>query len=724
MKKFIYAIFAFAVLAFVGCTKEEIDDVTVQPGEAISFGVMTEGTRTVYGSQNTTDHTWPIYWTSTDQIRIFSAQAQSTQSTAAGVAYADYKVNGNGTASKATIAAVDTNKALKWNSEYGVQHTFYATYPGANNNITVDAKGIATFPINRNQICDLESSTDGNYVFKPRMENQYMVATAGENPKDLADGEVWLDFKPVMTTLDIIVNGQAANNYSGNITVTGVSIIMEYNTTAANASTFAYDIEGGHIVASASSSATTNTVSNTIFIGIENGDVDAIELAPGKTLKLTAFVPPVQGVDYTMKVRVHAAGTTELIATLATATAEKGAIIKGTETTLAPSSKAQFTLPVIPNPLPVGNNWITPLANDILLSQLSIPGTHDAGAGEDVEVMIIDSALGDWADVTMSIGSTQNRTIEQQWNMGIRAFDFRPAIDENTDELYIYHGVAKSSNKMSDVFDMLTKKLSDDPDELAVIIIRHENDVIKLIGSLAITGDKDTDATNWKNKMNTLLSQYSSYIATYEPNMTVGDCRGKMLIIDRSNSLDNCVYLDGWKDLALGYPNADSKHTIGGSEPIWLQDYYSPISDEEKLNKINAIFSNIQYSETFDNQSVTANEWMINHCSGYNSGYDSGIMKYISEAVRFSTSNGYRGNAQTNHKLVYDYLMSGIGVVTSGTVGGSSVSYTHKEYGPLGIVLMDFVGDRTNSGYTVYGDILPQAIIDNNYRYTMKRKTN
>ena len=42
--------------------------------------------------------------------------------------------------------------------------------------------------------------------------------------------------------------------------------------------------------------------------------------------------------------------------------------------------------------------------------------------------------------------------------------------------------------------------------------------------------------------------------------------------------------------------------------------------------------------------------------------------------------------------------------------------------GSTGIVLMDFVGAHTSGKHTVYGDLCPQAIIDNNYKYRMKRK--
>ena len=37
---------------------------------------------------------------------------------------------------------------------------------------------------------------------------------------------------------------------------------------------------------------------------------------------------------------------------------------------------------------------------------------------------------------------------------------------------------------------------------------------------------------------------------------------------------------------------------------------------------------------------------------------------------------------------------------------------------------MDFVGSRisASANVTVYGNLLPQTIIDNNYKYRMKRK--
>lgn len=697
MKKFIYAIFAFAVLAFVGCTKEEIDDVTAQPGEAISFGVMTEGTRTVYGSQNTSDNTWPIYWTSTDQIRIFSAQAQSTQSTAAGVAYADYKVNGNNAASKATIAAVDTNKALKWNSEYGVQHTFYATYPGANGNITVDANGIATFPINRNQICDLDTSSDeATYVFKPRMENQYMVATAGENPKDLEKDAVWLDFKPVMTTLDIIVNGMevvsdpnSTNDEPKKVRVTGVSIILDYADNKTLGETFDYNIGTGSIVMKdVAGTAEDGKYRNTFLVNLvnyESGDASsnyAVDLAPGESLKVTAFLPPLVNRKYSMKVRVHVAGSSEMYVTVANAEADtNGPVIVGTktetnpETNLIPSSKAKFIMPAFPNPLPTRNNWITPLDSRIYVSQLSIPGSHDAATGEGMNLGIMDS-----------FAATQELGIDDQWDLGVRCFDFRPAYYSllgNSGELYIWHSGFRTKITWKNAMNKLISKLSTNSGEFAIVVFRHETE----------TGiGKKTSA--FISEMTAWVNENSSHLVTWKPNLTIGEARGKIILLSRESNLPApCAYMYRWEDAqnsngaTISIMESHGSDTVG---TLYLQDWYNSDSQDAKWT---SILKYLNISKTFHTDEAKKNHWMINHASGYQG---------------TGTTDGYVSNAKYQNNMLIQ------------TISAESWS------GSTGILIFDYPGASTSNGLINYGtevqgDVALQTIIDNNYKYYMRR---
>lgn len=117
-------------------------------------------------------------------------------------------------------------------------------------------------------------------------------------------------------------------------------------------------------------------------------------------------------------------------------------------------------------------------------------------------------------------------------------------------------------------------------------------------------------------------------------------------------------------------------------------------SDEFSTVKWNAIEALLEKSRYFHTNPAMINRWSYNHTSGYTSGI-------IATA---STTDGYRENAANNHIKFYNKITSTDWV------------------GSTGIILSDFVGARRSGNFTVYGDLLPQAIINNNYKYRMKRK--
>ena len=80
---------------------------------------------------------------------------------------------------------------------------------------------------------------------------------------------------------------------------------------------------------------------------------------------------------------------------------------------------------------------------------------------------------------------------------------------------------------------------------------------------------------------------------------------------------------------------------------------------------------------------------MLNHVSGY---------------VGTSSSRTYRANAAAQNPRVIEYL--------------------HKRTAPgsTGILLFDYSGTATSGDVTVQGDVMLQTVIDNNYKYRMRRK--
>lgn len=668
------AIYLLTLALFAGvvssCVDEDINgdkDVNVK---GIKFGLSSQRTKTVYDDKDP----YQINWVNGDQIKIFCAEAESAKS-------ALYNVTPASTANNGTIANAGSD-VLQWGGD-GLLHNFYAIYPGTAEGVKVSEDGIATFPINRNQKCTV-TTTNGygaDVVAKPDMKNALMVAYKATEP---TDNKVGLAFKPIMTTLEIVVKGPSSNINSSNARVTGVSIVSTIKTTSSETGeNFKYDIANAAISGSAGT-GTPSTKSETTFISLvdANGNASYVDLANGHTLTLTAFLPPMSeahaaAMKRQVKVRVHITGNAELTASIKTNDPKSDAWT----TQIAPSTKKKITLPAIPSTSQVGNNWITPLDDNIYVSQLSIPGTHDAATGD---------------GTTYSIGKTQELTLDQQFEIGIRVFDLRPAVKKN--DLKLCHGIVETTFAWDQVMERFKYYLSEHPGEFIIALIRHEDEA-------------DNKNSSWGSIMQTKLESLKaetnpktneSYTADFKPDLTVGELRGKILFLCRdwtkyNNDGPVVGGYTGWSHSPSGSEVSIYSRTVTGTMNI--QDCYSPSEDGQskwydtgKFPEIkwNGIKTLLDKSMSFHTNPEMVNRWSVNHTSGY-----------VGWA---STTNGYRENAANNNIKLYNYI-------NSTTWCGST-----------GIVLMDFVGAHTSGSYTVYGDLCPQAIIDNNYKYRMRRK--
>lgn len=673
MKKYFSFLCAALVLAgiLVSCSDEDHENGKKGvAGRTINFSVSGKSSRTVYDGNNPLQ----INWVDGDQIKIFCAEAENAKS-------ALYNVTPASTAKDGTIAAAGSD-VLQWGGDTETHH-FYATYPGAADGVKVDDKGIATFPINRNQKCTV-TTTNGyqaDVVAKPDMKNANMVAYTPTAPTDNA---VSLQFKPLMTTLEIVVKGPSTDINSSNARVTGVSIVSTIQTTSSETGdNFKYDIAKGTISGSAGT-GTPTTKSETTFISLvdANGNASYVDLAYGHTLTLTAFLPPMSeaqaaAMKRQVKVRVHITGNVELTASIKTNDASSDSWT----TQFKPSAKKKITLPAIPSTSTVGNNWITPLDDNIYVSQISIPGTHDAATGD---------------GTTFRLGKTQELTLDQQFEIGIRAFDLRPAVRNN--DLILCHGVVATTFAWDQVMERFKYYLSEHPGEFIIALIRHEDEY-------------DRNNANWgsimQGKLESLKAETNpktneSYTADFKPDLTVGELRGKILFLCRdwtkyNNDGPVVGGYTGWSHSPSGSEVSIYSRTVNGTMNI--QDCYAPSEDGQSKIYNTSKFPEIKWtgiktlldkSMKFHTDPTLINRWSVNHTSGY--------VDWV------STTDGYRKNAANNNIKLYNYI-------NSTTWCGST-----------GIVLMDFVGAHTSGDHTVYGDLCPQAIIDNNYKYRMKRK--
>ncbi len=652
---------AAAVSTFAGC-QDELDQNKVKKGNYVSFAISEDKTRTAYDPDNNLQ----INWSEGDAVRIFCDEAED-------VKQADYTV---AQIEKNTGKLVYNSAGLAWGGDTDM-HNFYAVYPADDSKVSVDAStGIATFTVNHSQTCTVQGEAVNNhYSTLPDMKEAYMVANLSTTPIP----EVALNFKPIMTTLEITVQGAATEN-KRDVTFSGISVINKKATyPGVSEGKFKYDIAKKVMSEEGVEKATTETY----YVGIKNGNDTWLDLKAGESITLTVFLPPVViNNDNQVTIQVHATG--ELNAIIGGRTDKNGK-----ETNIAPSAKAKITLPNMPE-AKSGNNWITPLDDKIYVQQLSIPGTHDSGT-KDVESLLSFK------------GNTQSFTIKEQWDMGIRAFDFRTAYNSDENKMWLWHGFTATTESLESALSTISSALEIDKGEFAIIQFRHEDETFPVFGqkSAGLT-QKNTDESKWKSEMYSVLKTFDNKIIQWKPELTIGECRGKIIILTR-NEYDNRVkggLIANWPQNTYGEASITSN---GKTATYLVQDFYKYSADSDVQTKINYVEDTYKKTKKFSdiNSDYFKNKtWGLNHTSGYK-GTQTAILKIN---IELGVTEQYQRNAANINPTIYKDLME------------------ETEFGPTGIVFMDWVGTREASSYTVYGDLLPQAIIDNNYKYRMLRK--
>ena len=503
-----------------------------------------------------------------------------------------------------------------------------------------------------------------------------MVAYKKTEP---TDETVSLIFKPLMTTLEIVVTGPNTDINSSNARVTGVSIVSTITTTSSESGeSFKYDIANGVITGSVNNGAAT-TKSETTFISLVDakGNASYVDLANGHTLTLTAFLPPMSveqaaAMKRQVKVRVHITGNAELSASIKTNDENSDTWT----TQLTPAVKKKIILPAIPSGVQEeGNNWITPLDGSIYVSQMSIPGSHDAATGENMA-----SFIGDL------FAQTQEQTLQRQWNLGVRAFDLRPALYDKNEvvifgtkdyELWLYHGATRVAISWATAMNTIKANLTSHPGEFAIVLFRHEDES---------TLYKNTNTTDFDNYMKAWVNANKTWIVDWRPDITIDECRGKLILISRFSGSWDYGCFTGWSHDAAGTTTTVRNASNTKTGTMYVQDYYNPSSHDTKFTSIQKY---LDIAQTFHTNDALKNHWMLNHVSGY---------------VGTSTSDHYRKNAAAQNPKVIEYL------------------HNRTTPGSTGIILFDYSGAATSGSYTVQGDVMLQTVIDNNYKYRMRRK--
>jgi len=162
-------------------------------------------------------------------------------------------------------------------------------------------------------------------------------------------------------------------------------------------------------------------------------------------------------------------------------------------------------------------DWITKLPDEMLLSQMSIPGTHDTMSFQTIG----------WCSFVEASVLTQSMDLTTQLNSGIRLLDIRARhIDES---FAIHHDECYLGMNFDDVLGDVITFLTNNKNEFVLMKIKHEH--------------TDANVTrSFEETLQAYVDAYSEYFWTTtdpEANPTVEELRGKIVLTNYAPGLDS-----------------------------------------------------------------------------------------------------------------------------------------------------------------------------------------
>ncbi len=179
------------------------------------------------------------------------------------------------------------------------------------------------------------------------------------------------------------------------------------------------------------------------------------------------------------------------------------------------------------------------------IGELFIPGTHDSGA-EDMSLV---------SSVAKNFTKTQNTSIKEQLELGVRFFDIRI----HTDKFKIYHGSQDLNLTFKEVMEDFITYIERFPSETLLVQIKHEG------GSMNTSDMYDVIYKDYIAKYKYIKNLHITNTIDYRPQLK--DLRGKIFFIKRGG------------DSTYGVNISYSDNTIFSTKYFYIQDAYDPAGD-------------------------------------------------------------------------------------------------------------------------------------------------
>ena len=215
------------------------------------------------------------------------------------------------------------------------------------------------------------------------------------------------------------------------------------------------------------------------------------------------------------------------------------------------------------------------LPDSIPLCHLSIPATHDSGALEGGEAF-----------------QTQDLTLKEQLELGIRGFDIRlKACDNNL--LGVYHSIVfQDMYWETDVLPTFINFLKEHTYETLIIFVKKE-------------GGSNTAFTDLLTQSIASPQNAPYFVSTFNRDITLGACRGKIILIHRDHLLTDFpgAQCHGWQNNTSSLITLKDRH--GNEVEASVEDHYQFPTAESAKEKAVLAWSHIKQAAEADKHSHT-----------------------------------------------------------------------------------------------------------------------
>ena len=672
------------------------------------------GTRTVYGDRN--ENGVPVYWEAdgSDEIAIFCNQASQPADH-----LVHYKITPDETdhATAATVAKVNPSEAgLQW-GDLKTEHRFYAFYPASavEGSAEEDQTGqiTANIPVTQQvqewrkgtfESSDTEFNGKTVYFGLPNMDYAYMYAYNAVTPSEVDKSQaINLQFHNLVTVLDITVQGPS----SGTATITNINVDAIEGEEPILTGDFTCNIRNTEtgVIGTCEPVGDFNEERGRISIPCYDKKTGQfIQLGPNELLNVKAYIIP-QDINntvtkQTLRVTVSLLNGAPCRKTLQTAD-------------VTPHKINRVILP----PLTIGgtNYWMSSLDPDIYVSELSIPGS---------KFSVLTSANG-------ASRVYQNATIQQQFEDGVRAFIFQTATNSKNmgaqyDNLYVVcEDKSRNVMTLSDAIKQIASYLdvceqNGKTNEFAFVMLTYSSGDVPWLDDPQGYDNEQYWIDKLREEVNNIAGVAANRIYTDEitPNTTINDVKGKIILkanynsknmISRYGTTTAPIMFTYWESATGpdGYQEENGGMPMDWGTPVWYENsnaalrwYYQEVTSvgngqeattQEKKDGIQNLF---RKSVDLYHNDTSHKTWFMNDLGGY-----------------YSDNADINGRGTGIQALAIDMNQMGVDELQN-----------REENAGLGIIFMNFADKQTESGAKYKSDWLIQTLIDNNFKFALRKK--